>query len=510
MLRATNALALGCAPETHADSSERDGRVPFNSFAFVAGFLPLALLGFFFLGRYRDSRPAKVWLLAVSLAWYAVADLPQIVLLLASVALNFLAGDVLAREGVSEPRRRRMLVLAVVANVAGLAVFKYSGFAIVNLNALLGTSLAVPALGLPPGISFLTFLQIAFLVDRYRRTAPRAAPLDYALFVTFFPKIMVGPITRQQEIVPQLDTRALARPNYRDLSIGTFLLFLGLFKKVVLADALARWANAGFADSAPLTLIEAWATSLSYTFQLYFDFSGYTDMAIGIGLMFNIRIPPNFLSPYKALDLQDFWRRWHITLSRFLRDYVYIPLGGNRGGEVLTYRNLVLTFLIGGIWHGAGWTFMAWGLLHGIGVAIHRGWSSRGLRLPRAVAWFVTFQYVNFCWVFFRAPDFPSALRVLRGMLGLDGLVLHEALRGPLAELAAVGFRFGPWPSLPAPGSALLLLAGSALLVLATPNSMELSERFRFDLRHKLATIALAVTSLMSLTHVSEFVYTQF
>lgn len=484
--------------------------MPFNSYAFVACFLPLALLGYFLVGRYRGPRLAKAWLLAVSIAWYAIADLQQVVLLAISVALNLLAGEFLARDDVPERRRRTVLFVGVFANVAALAVFKYAGFAIDNLNALLGTGIAAPNLAAPPGISFVTFLQIAFLVDRFRHTAPRAARLDYALFVTFFPKILVGPITRQQEVVPQLDAPTLAQPDYRNLSIGVFLLFLGLFKKSVLADALARWANAGFAGSAPLSLIEAWAASLSYTFQLYFDFSGYTDMAIGIALLFNIRIPPNFLSPYKALDLQDFWRRWHITLSRFLRDYIYIPFGGNRGGELRTYRNLLLTFLIGGIWHGAGWTFVAWGLLHGAGVAIHRGWSSRGLRLARPLAWFVTFQYVNFCWVFFRAPDFSSALRVLRGMFGLEGVVIHEAMRGPLGGLAASGLRFGPWPSLPDPISAVVLLAGATVLVLATPNSMELCDRFRFDLRYKLATIALAVTSLMSLTHVSEFVYTQF
>lgn len=484
--------------------------MPFNSYLFVFAFLPATLFVFFALGRLRDPRWAKAWLLAASLGWYATVDLRHLPLLAASVVLNLLLARLLCREGLRQPLRRSLLAFAVTANLAALAIFKYAAFAIENVNALLGTTLAAPDLALPAGISFLTFLQIAFVVDCFRRAEARVPALDYALFVTFFPKIMVGPITRRDEIVPQLAETTLVREDYGNLSIGLFLFSLGLFKKVFLADWLARWADAGFAGIAPLSFVEAWATSLSYTFQLYFDFSGYTDMALGIGLMFNLRIPPNFDSPYKALDLQDFWRRWHITLSRFLRDYVYIPLGGNRGGELRTYRNLVLTFLVGGIWHGAGWNFIVWGLLHGVGVAIHRGWSSSGRRLPRALAWFVTFQYVNLCWVFFRAEDPASAIRVLRGMVGLDGLVLHGTLEGVLGALARLGVRFGSWPALPDPEQALVLLAASLVLVLATPNSGELRDRFRFDLRHKLATVALLVTSMLSLSRVSEFVYTQF
>ena len=277
---------------------------------------------------------------------------------------------------------------------------------------------------LPLGISFFTFTQIAFLVDAYRNEVKEYDLVRYMLFVTYFPHLLAGPILHHKEMMPQFANLKNSVINYRNIAVGLFIFSIGLFKKVIIADTFAVWANTGFDTATTLNLFEAWATSLSYTFQLYFDFSGYTDMAIGISLMFNIKLPINFNSPYKALNIQDFWRRWHITLSRFLRDYIYIPLGGNKKSFFRTYTNLLTTFVIGGFWHGAGWTFLFWGFLHGIALIIHRLWSNLGFKMWTWLAWFITFNFVNIAWVFFRAKEWEDAVKVLGGMVGLSSITL--------------------------------------------------------------------------------------
>ncbi|WP_418904611.1 MBOAT family O-acyltransferase [Helicobacter cetorum] len=250
--------------------------------------------------------------------------------------------------------------------------------------------------------------------------------MDYVLFVSFFPQLIAGPIVHHKEMMPQFIKKSNQFLNYRNIAIGLFIFSIGLFKKVVIADNISHFADFGFDKATSLSFIQAWMTSLSYTFQLYFDFSGYCDMAIGIALLFNIKLPINFNSPYKALNIQDFWRRWHITLSRFLKEYLYIPLGGNRVKEIFIYRNLIVVFLIGGFWHGAGWTFIIWGLLHGFALSVHRIYSSVAKRfqftMPKILAWFITFNFINMAWVFFRAKDLGSALKVLRGMCDIKSL----------------------------------------------------------------------------------------
>lgn len=277
-------------------------------------------------------------------------------------------------------------------------------------------------LALPLAISFFTFQQIAYLVDSYRGETKEYDFLNYSLFVTFFPQLIAGPIVHHKEMMPQFANVRNKVKNYRNIALGLFIFSIGLFKKVVIADTFAVWATAGFDKAITLNFFEAWATSLSYTFQLYFDFSGYTDMAIGAALLFNIRLPINFNSPYKATDIQDFWRRWHITLSRFLKDYIYIPLGGNRISSFRTYSNLMATFILGGLWHGAGWTFVFWGFLHGLALVIHRVWQSLGFRLYPWLAWFITFNFINIAWVFFRAKEWDDAMKVLKGMAGFGGV----------------------------------------------------------------------------------------
>jgi len=331
--------------------------------------------------------------------------------------------------------KKSVLAIGVITNLALLGYFKYSDFLIENFDLLFGASVPLMHLALPLAISFFTFQQIAYLVDSYRGETGEYDFLNYALFVTFFPQLIAGPIVHHAEMMPQFASRWNAIKNYRHIATGLFIFSLGLFKKVVIADTFAKWANAGFDTAAVLNFFEAWATSLSYTFQLYFDFSGYTDMAIGAALLFNIKLPFNFNSPYKALDIQDFWRRWHMTLSRFLRDYIYIPLGGNRKGSVRTYANLLITFVLGGIWHGAGWTFVLWGLLHGIALVLHRFWKIAGFSMPRILAWLITFLFINFTWVFFRATEWSDAVKVLKGMLGLSGVVVAAGIERHLHAL---------------------------------------------------------------------------
>ena len=289
--------------------------------------------------------------------------------------------------------KKSILIFGIVANLSLLGYFKYADFFIENFNIVAQTNINLFNLLLPLAISFFTFQQIAYLVDSYRQETKEYDFLNYALFVTFFPQLIAGPIVHHSEMMPQFANKWNAVKKYKNIALGLFIFSIGLFKKVVIADTFAVWASAGFDTATTLNLFEAWATSLSYTFQLYFDFSGYTDMAIGIALLFNIKLPINFNSPYKARNIQDFWRRWHITLSRFLRDYVYIPLGGNKISSFRTYSNLLATFVIGGLWHGAGWTFIFWGFLHGMALVIHRAWSNLGFKMWTWLAWLITFNF---------------------------------------------------------------------------------------------------------------------
>ncbi len=358
-------------------------------------------------------------------------------LILISMLFNYVVGNSLSKSSEENKEvlnksfsKKSILIFGIIANLSLLGYFKYADFFIENLNLIASLNVNLLNLVLPLAISFFTFQQIAYLVDSYRGETKEYDFLNYALFVTFFPQLIAGPIVHHKEMMPQFASKWNMVKNYKNIALGIFIFSIGLFKKVVIADTFAVWAIAGFDNATNLNLIEAWVTSLSYTFQLYFDFSGYTDMAIGIALLFNIKLPINFDSPYKALNIQDFWRRWHITLSRFLRDYVYIPLGGNKKGSFRTYNNLLATFVIGGLWHGAGWTFVFWGFLHGMALVIHRAWSNLGFKMNKILAWFITFNFVNIAWIFFRAKEWEDAIKVLKGMFFGDLLMPNIILLG--------------------------------------------------------------------------------
>lgn len=519
----------------------------FNSYEFIFVFLPALFFVHFYLARRVGVFAAKVWLVLGSLFFYGYWNPIYVPLILLSILVNYGFGAVLSDgpgqagcalrrafgfkadrqpatvlSGVEQGRQfagagignnRLLLVSGIVFNVLLLGYFKYVDFFLENINTLFGGSIPLPHVMLPLGISFFTFTQIAFLVDTYRREAREYSLVNYMLFVTYFPHLLAGPILHHKEMMPQFAQSSNFVKNHKNIATGLFVFSLGLAKKVIIADSFAVWANLGFGAPQELTMLEAWSASLSYTFQLYFDFSGYTDMAIGISLLFNIRLPINFNSPYKALDIQDFWRRWHITLSRFLRNYIYIPLGGNRKGASNTYLNLMLTFLIGGFWHGAGWTFVFWGILHGTALIVHRFWQRFGIRLPRPLAWFVTFNFVNLAWVFFRAESWGSAMAMLEAMFNIKRLVLLTGLQPGLGFLQDYGLSFGTVVGvLDTDGGKALLAALVAALcgTLLCKNSMERMQAFRSGRKELLFFIVCVIGGLLFMSKTSEFIYFNF
>jgi D-alanyl-lipoteichoic acid acyltransferase DltB (MBOAT superfamily) len=470
-------------------------------------------LVYFFLLNKRLIVGAKGFLVFSSLFFYSWWNIVYLPLILSSMLFNYVIGNSLnnSEEKIKSFPRKSILIFGIVANLSLLGYFKYADFFIENMNLALDSSMSLLHLALPLAISFFTFQQIAYLVDSYRKETKEYDFLNYALFVTFFPQLIAGPIVHHKEMMPQFASKWNLVKNYKNIALGLFIFSIGLFKKVVIADTFAVWATQGFDVAITLNFFEAWATSLSYTFQLYFDFSGYTDMAIGAALLFNIKLPINFNSPYKALDIQDFWRRWHITLSRFLRDYIYIPLGGNRKGSFRTYSNLMITFLLGGLWHGAGWTVVFWGFLHGIALCIHKVWKYLGFTLPKVIAWFVTFNFVNVAWVFFRAKEWEDAIKVLKGMLGLSGIVISQKYSHTLAFLGNFGVSFNEVTTDIHGGSKIIgWIIGGSIIVLLFKNTMEFRGRFSTTVVYFLFIIILTISSLGELSEFSEFLYFNF
>lgn len=457
----------------------------FHSPEFLLGFLPVTLAGTFVSGRLFGARAVLAWLTWASLTFYAWWKPPFLLLLLGSIGVNYVLGWWLF----ARPNRW-LLAFGIGANLAVLGYFKYAGFLVDTVNGLTGSGWSMEQIFLPLGISFFTFQQIAWLVDIHVGRARPGPLLDYALFVAFFPQLIAGPIVHHREMMPQFARRNL-RFDPDDVALGLGFFTIGLFKKVVVADGMAGYATpvfeAALAGRDP-SFFEAWGGALAYSFQLYFDFSGYSDMAIGLALLFGIRLPVNFASPYKAVNIVDFWRRWHMTLSRFLRDYLYIPLGGSRHGSARRYANLLLTMLLGGLWHGAAWTFVAWGALHGLYLVLAHGFRSlrrafgqdpeHSTPLGRGLARLCTFLAVVMGWVLFRAESFDAAYRIYLGMAGWNGVVLPEgyrALLGPLGDvLAGFGWTFAYVPGFLFDGwrEAMWLGAVGAIAFFA-PNTQE-------------------------------------
>jgi D-alanyl-lipoteichoic acid acyltransferase DltB (MBOAT superfamily) len=433
----------------------------FNSPEFIFLFVPIVVWGFFQVSHRVDSRWAIAWLVAGSLFFYGWWKPIYLILLVFSMGCNYLLGDFLTPERQIRIPKKGLLTLGIGLNLALIGYFKYANFFLKTVNDIVSSDYSLQQIILPLGISFFTFQQIAYLVDAYRGETKEYNLLNYCLFVSFFPQLIAGPIVHHKEILPQFANPSIYRFNGENLAVGLTIFSLGFFKKVIFADGIAIYANPVFSaatQGTSLTFFEAWAGVLAYSLQLYFDFSGYSDMAIGAARLFGIKLPLNFNSPYKAVNIIDFWRRWHITLSRFLREYVYIPLGGNRQGEIRRNINLMITMLLGGLWHGAGWTFVLWGGLHGLYLVVNQQWRSLrqflGQDLQKSSSWsslsrILMFLAVAIAWVFFRAENLKTANIILKGMFGFNGVSFPPFLAGKLGFLDSWGWQFnGLMPNL--------------------------------------------------------------
>jgi len=484
----------------------------FNSYPFIFIFLPVTLLGFHLIGAWSQQRMAIAWLVTMSLIFYSWWNPPYLALLLLSILGNYLFGLILVSY-----KHKFILCVGIVANLCLLSFFKYTNFFLNNLPSVLGGDYQTTPLILPLAISFFTFQQIAYLIHSYRGYVNEYGFLRYCLFVSFFPQLIAGPIVHHKEILPQFTRTSFYRLNTVHLAVGLTIFAIGLFKKVVIADEMAVYANPIF-DAAlngqTINFIDGWGAAIAYTFQLYFDFSGYSDMAIGLARMFGIRLPVNFYSPYKATNIIDFWRSWHMTLSRFLRDYVYIPIGGNKRRAF----SILFTMLLGGLWHGAGWTFILWGGLHGFYLLINHAWKTYIPAPPylktKWIGRVLTFIFVVIGWVLFRAGSWDGFIAMLLGMSGMNGV--NPPINSPDIN----------WKSV------YVILAGLTFIVWAMPNTSQIMSRYQPTLKMGLSsdspiwkplnwkwrlnttgayiTAIVLIVGLSMMSRVSEFLYYQF
>ncbi|MDF1874423.1 MBOAT family protein [Sulfurimonas sp. SAG-AH-194-I05] len=471
----------------------------FNSYEFILLFLPITFFVYFFLLSQRLFIASKGFLVFSSLFFYSWFNIAYLPLILLSMLFNYIVGNSLYRvNNKFQENKKLLLIFGISTNIVLLGYFKYYDFFIENVNFLFHSNFELLHVLLPLAISFFTFQQISYLVDSYKGETKEYDFLSYALFVTFFPQLIAGPIVHHKEMMPQFSSPFNLVKRHKNIALGLFIFFIGLFKKVYIADKLSIMASNGFLQAEYLNIYEAWVTSLSYTLQLYYDFSAYTDMAIGIALLFNIKLPINFNSPYKALSIQEFWRRWHITLSRFLRDYVYIPLGGNRVSHFRIYTNLMITFVLGGIWHGAGFTFIIWGFLHGFALVIHKIWQNAGLKLNKYFAWFVTFNFINITWVFFKAENIEQALTLLHSMFIYKDFDIHiYQVKYILANTLAND-------------KLIVVFVVSFFLSFLFKNSIELMNNFQATKKSAGIIIVMGVIALLEMHQVSEFLYFNF
>lgn len=518
----------------------------FNSFEFIFLFLPITVALYFTFTQLLGREYGLGILVGASLFFYGYWNPEYLLLILFSIAINFTLGSWVI------PRGRRFqtafLVIGVTINLGLLGYFKYANFFVDNVNALTGANWNLEYIVLPLAISFFTFQQISYLVDSWQGKTREYNLLHYSLFVAFFPQLIAGPIVHHKEMLPQFSLPETLVPKVRNFAIGFSIFAIGLFKKTVIADSLSTYVGPVYDSPGAvedLDFFRAWGSTLAYTFQLYFDFSGYSDMAIGAARLFGIRLPINFFSPYKAFNIVEFWRRWHITLSRFLRDYLYIAMGGNRQGKIRRYSNLFLTMLIGGLWHGAGWTFVLWGALHGGYLIVNHAWQRvlqivgldlEELALYRYASWLLTFLAVVVGWVYFRAPNLEQANGILLAMVGVNGAELPAGIvarAGGLADaIAGLGISVGVgggstfvgnWVWVFVAGVAAIALPNVAQLFhdvepviyenkrtfsryLGLPNQMA----WRLSLGWAATTAAMLLLGVLTLTQVSEFLYFQF
>ena len=489
----------------------------FNSYIFVLAFLPIVLIGYFGLNHFHQYSAAKVFLILASLFFYGYFNWWYLLIIVSSVGLNYLFSRVMLREKTGKALRRITFSIALTLNIGSLFFFKYYDFFVSNVNALFKTDWALLHIMLPLGISFFTFQQLSYVIDSYKRDKNiiRYNFFDYALFVTYFPQLIAGPIVTHDEMVPQFADIRKKKFDSDNFAAGLYGFALGLGKKVIIADSFGLFVDAAFADVSKLGTVNALLVMLAYTFQIYFDFSGYCDMATGIGKMMNIDITMNFNSPYKAININDFWKRWHITLTRFFTRYVYIPLGGNRKGTVRTYVNIMIVFLVSGIWHGANWTFIVWGLLHGVAQVLTRIldkttgiYSKHNSKIINVISWVFTFAFVNLAWVIFRADSLAQAGEFFGQLVSLTKIELDIDL---LKNIYTGGFElFGHF----IPYFRTIIISGIfAFAFIASTfmkNTNERIQDFRPTLLKSICSAAVLFWCTMSFAGVSSFLYWNF
>lgn len=491
----------------------------FNSYIFVLIFLPLALLLYFMLNHFDKNQLAKLSLIVMSLWFYAYFNIKYLPIIVISIVINYSLQSVF----IHKPKesygllRKAILIVGIVLNIGILFYFKYFAFFVENINAVFKSDFVVERLILPLGISFFTFQQVTYLIDSYRDEVPRYSIVDYSLFVLFFPQLIAGPIVFHGEMIPQFQDAKNHRFNFDNFYKGIVAFSIGLAKKVLIADTFGNAVNAAFKVTDSLDTTNTLIIILAYTLQIYFDFSGYCDMAIGIGSMFNIKIPINFNSPYKALSIKDFWDRWHITLTRFFRTYVYIPIGGNRKGTARTCLNTLFVFFLSGLWHGANWTFILWGVFHGLGVVVNRLGKNIGGKIPAFFKWMVTFICINLLFILFRSDSVSQCMGLYQKLLTCDfgpiqqGILNAFKLPEMMFVLEKVVARVSLDINMVPYVILILFFVFSMWVVLFTKNTSELiGKRFKPTVWMSVKTAVLLAWSLVSFTGISTFLYFNF
>lgn len=484
----------------------------FNSYIFILVFLPLCLVGYFTLNHFKKYKLANAFLLGMSCWFYGYFNFRYLIIIISSVLVNFIiykCMDICK----TNYQRKSLLISGLIFNIGLIFYFKYFNFFIDNFNAIFHTTLQFEKILLPLGISFFTFQQISFVIDAYRKEVPHYSFIEYAVFVTYFPQLIAGPIVTHDELIPQIKDENKRKFDWQNFSMGIYAFVLGLAKKILIADILGNVVNVGFSDIANLNTTNAIITMLSYTFQIYFDFSGYCDMAIGLAKMMNIDLPINFNSPYKAFTIVEFWERWHITLTRFFTKYIYIPLGGNRKGKNRTYLNILIVFIVSGLWHGAAWTFIVWGLLHGIFSIITRHFKNFFKKLHPAFSWLVTFLFINLTWVIFRADTLLDALQFFKNLLSFNfGGISQDILNCfQLREITTPLNILFPTLLINYPKIILIVyFIISLYIVLNCQTTVEKMKKFKPTVMNCVMLAILLLWCIVSFTSISTFLYFNF
>lgn len=491
----------------------------FNSYVFVFLFFPIVILGYFGLNHFKQYKASKIFLIGASLYFYGYFNWNYLLIIVSSILLNYLFSNILLSKKTSSALRKLTLAVALSLNIGSLAVFKYFDFFVDNINAIFNTSLPLLNLLLPLGISFFTFQQLSYVIDSYKKDVPKYSFIDYALFVTYFPQLIAGPIVTHDEMVPQFADESKKKFNADNFACGLFGFALGLGKKVIIADTFGLVVDSAFTDVSGLGTLNAIFVMLAYTFQIYFDFSGYSDMAMGIGKMMNIEITQNFNSPYKAIGIVDFWKRWHITLTRFFTRYIYVPLGGNRKGTCRTYINIFIVFCVSGFWHGANWTFIVWGILHGLASIITRIvdnktglFSQKNSKILKVVLWIGTFAFLNLTWVMFRADSIAQAFDFYKELFGFNFIEINsDFLKLMQTDGIYLLSKFIPFIGdyIKTYSWALLFIVAFILSVF-TKNVIHRIRNFQAKWYHPIITAAILFWCIMSFGGESSFLYWNF